>query len=101
MRYKNYTNEAIYELERQRIMEDDSKDPEYECENGCTGAPIYNAEGRLLCEDCLIEEVRKTFTSMLLSEDDDDFPCKIIKDIIDDFSDSEILTYIECRYEKV
>ena len=101
MRYKNYTNEAIYELERQRIMEDDTYDPDSVCENGCSGTPIYNAEGRLLCQDCLIEEVRNTFTSMLLSEDDEDFPCKIIKDIIDDFSDSEILTYIECRYEKV
>ena len=82
-------------------MEDDTYGPDCVCENGCAGSPIYNAEGRILCEDCLIEEVRKTFTSMLLSEDDEDFSCKIIKDIIDDFSDSEILTYIECRYEKV
>ncbi len=100
MRYKNYTNDAIYELERQRTMEDEY-DPNFSCENGCVGSPLYNAEGRILCEDCLIEEVRTTFTSMLLSEDDDDFSCKIIKDIIEDFSDAEILTYIENRYEKV
>ena len=100
MRYKNYTNDAIYELERQRTMEDEF-DPDFSCENGCSGKPLYSAEGRILCEDCLIEEVRNTFTSMLLSEDDEDFSCKIIKDIIEDFSDAEILTYIEKRYEKV
>lgn len=101
MRYKNYTNDAIYELERQRLNSDSESDPDFSCENGCTGLPIYNADGRILCEDCLIEEVRNTFTNMLLSEDDDDFSCKIIRDIIEDFSDSEILTYIENRYEKV
>ena len=37
----------------------------------------------------------------LMGFDDEDFACKIIRDIIDDFSDSEILTYIESRYEKV
>ena len=101
MRYKNYTNDAIFELERQRTLSDDERNPDYVCENGCTNSPLYNRDGRIFCEDCLIEEVRNTFTSMLLSEDDEDFACKIIRDIIDDFSDSEILTYIESRYEKV
>ena len=73
MRYKNYTNDAIFELERQRTLLDDELNPDYICENGCTNSPLYNIEGRIFCEDCLIEEVRNTFTSMLLSEDDEDF----------------------------
>ena len=55
-----------------------------------------------MCEDCLIDEVRSEFEKLLRSEDENDnFSVDIIKDIISDFSDSEILTYIENRYDKI
>lgn len=102
MQYKNYSNDALYELERQRTM-DYSNAYEYGlvCENGCSNNVLYNADGRILCEECLIDEVRKTFMQLLDSEDDENISFAIIRDIVSDFSDSEILTYIENRYEKV
>ncbi len=103
MRYKNYTNEAIYELERQRTMNYGICDDEGRCcENGCGNNTLYDVGGRTLCEDCLIDEVRSEFEKLLRSEDENDnFSVDIIKDIISDFSDSEILTYIENRYDKI
>ena len=103
MRYKNYTNEAIYELENQRIGDyNNVEDNETYCENGCFNSVIYNVDNRFLCQDCLIEEIRDTFNNILASEDDENnFTSEIIKDIISDFSDSEILTYIENRYDKI
>lgn len=102
MQYKNYTDDALYELERQRTMDyANAYDDELVCENGCSNRVLYNAEGRILCEDCLIDEVRKTFMQLLDSEDEENISFSIIRDIVSDFSDSEILTYIENRYEKV
>lgn len=101
MRYKNYTNDAIYELENQRIG-DYNDAPTLYCQNGCYNNTLYKVNGQILCEDCLIEDVRNAFTSIFSSEDDENnFSNEIIKDIISDFSDSEILTYIENRYDKV
>ena len=100
MRYKNYTNDAIYELENQRIGNYDDTNS-FSCENGCYNNTLYRVNGQILCEDCLIEEVRNSFTSVFSAEDDENsFSNEIIKDIISDFSDSEILTYIENRYDK-
>ena len=101
MRYKNYTNEALYELENQRIGEYDDTNF-LSCQNGCHNTTLYNVDGQILCEDCLIEEIRNAFTTIFSSDDDENnFSNEIIKDIISDFSDSEILTYIENRYDKV
>ena len=101
MRYKNYTDEAIYELENQRIGEyDDTNDTS--CKNGCYNNTLYMVDNQILCQDCLIEEVRNAFDTVFSSEDDENsFSNEIIKDIISDFSDSEILTYIENRYDKI
>lgn len=102
MRYKNYTDEAVYELERQRTMNygnDFTNTPC--CENGCFSSVLYNADGHIICEECLIENVRNTFMDMLNAEENAGFAAQVIKDIIYDFSDSEILTYIENRYDKI
>ena len=102
MRYKNYTNEAIYELEKQRTMNYGyGEKDDLHCENGCSGSVLYNTDGHIICEECLIEDVRNTFMNMLNTEDDSNFASQIIKDIISDFSDSELLTYIENRYDKI
>ncbi len=100
MVYKNYTNEAMYELERQRTMNYGNINEESLCENGCQSSILYNVEGRILCQDCLIEEVRDTLEQIILNEDES-VCAKIIQDIFSDFSDSEILTYIENRYDKI
>lgn len=102
MRYKNYTNEAICELERQRLMDCDDSNADINCDNGCCNNILYNVNGRILCEECLIEEIRNEFEKIFSSEDDEEnITSEIIKDIISDFSDSEILTYIENRYDKI
>lgn len=102
MRYKNYTNDAIYALENQRIGEyNDVEKDEHTCENGCFNGTLYNIDNHILCQDCLIEEVRNAFFNILNSEEENSFSSEIVKDIISDFSDSEILTYIENRYDKI
>ena len=99
MRYKNYTTDAIYELENQRIGEYDASNS-LSCQNGCYNNTLYKVNDQIFCEDCLIEEVRNAFDTVF-SSDGDNISNEIIKDIISDFSDSEILTYIENRYDKV
>lgn len=101
MRYKNYTTEAIYELENQRTMNYNDTDNDITCDNGCFGKELYSVNGQILCQDCLIDEIRDTFDKILACEDDDSFSAEIIKDIISDFSDTEILTYLENRYDKI
>lgn len=103
MRYKNYSNEALYELERQRTSDYGNFDTEGQrlCENGCSSGVLYRVGESLFCEDCLIDEVRGEFERLAESEEENGAPsAELIKDIISDFSDSEILTYIENRYEK-
>lgn len=102
MRYKNYTTEALYELERQRTADYGNSEEERTCcDNGCTNDVLYTVGDRILCEECLIDEVRSEFERLFFSDDEtDNFSTEIIKDIISDFSDSEILAYIENRYEK-
>ena len=103
MRFKNYTNEAIYELEHQRTGNYGNlyEESETVCENGCINNTLYMIDKRVLCEECLIEEVRNCLIEALEKEDELTLGIQIAKDIVSDFSDSEILAYIENRYDKI
>lgn len=102
MRFKNYTHDAIRELEHQRMEGfSDQQGQDSFCDNGCSGTVLFDIGDRVLCEDCLIEEVRETLSELICPEETDSAACKVIQDIVSDFSDSEILTYIENRYEKL
>ncbi len=100
MRLKNYTKEAVLELERQRDA--CCNTDEYAlCDNGCSGNVVFEVYGNTLCPDCIIEDVRNTLAELLPPEDSGDAAADILNDIFSDFSDTEILTYIENRFEKL
>ena len=107
MRYNNYTNDAIYELERQRTYNYgvDYEREAYDdgCEQcGSNKKTIFKINSHMLCEDCACNALRDSFedfepTSYPFGIDAE----RIFKQITDDFSDSELLSYIENVYEKI
>lgn len=105
MRYNNYTNDAIYELERQRTLNYGNNYNDYtmvECEN-CTASEktIFKIGNRLLCEDCICNYLRDCFEEIeFISDANNVDVCEIFKNIIYDFTDSELITYVENLYEK-
>ena len=106
MRYNNYTDDAIYELERQRtynygegfsISED-----EVSCDKcGTKNKTIFITDSHRLCEDCICDALRESFEdfSPIASPFGVDIE-KIFKNITEDFSDTELLSYVENIYEK-
>ena len=108
MYYKNYSHQAVLELERQRTQAyDDSyqthTDDDICCEEcGSSSKKLYDINSHLLCGDCICDSLREVYASInqnitVLNIDALD----ILKDIISDFSDNELLCYVENRYDKV
>ena len=108
MYYKNHSQEAVLELERQRIQayEDTYQMKNYNdefCEEcGSSLKNLYNINSHLLCGDCICDSLREVYASInqnmtVLNIDALD----ILKDIISDFSDNELLCYVENRYDEV
>ena len=107
MYYENFTESAVLELERQRtqaykdiyqINKNDDKCCE-EC--GSSLKKMYNVASHLLCEDCICDSLREVYATIeqnitILNID----AIGILKDIISDFSDSELLCYVENRYDE-
>lgn len=101
MRLNSYTRDALTELERQRDTDYGNTEDCPLCDNGCSDSTVFDVYGRTLCPDCIIEEVRTCLTELLPPEDSGEPSGDILNDIFSDFSDSEILTYIENRFEKL
>lgn len=106
MHYKNYTQEAIYELERQRTgnygMDYEYEHSEVECELCKTEENnLYEVNSHIYCGECICDMLRELFYSAaqgLKNEEIDAF--SVLNDIISDFSDNEILCYVENIYER-
>lgn len=106
MRYNNYTNDAIYELERQRTYNygdgffDDENSPV--CDKcGCCDKTIFITDSHRLCEDCICDTLRDSFEELEPSQTRFGIDAsRIFKNITEDFSDSELLSYVENIYEK-
>lgn len=106
MRYNNYTNDAIYELERQRTYNYAdgfyNEEESAVCDKCGTGnKTIFITDSHRLCEDCICDTLRDSFeefSSQLPSFGID--VERIFKNITEDFSDSELLSYVENIYEK-
>ena len=107
MYYKNYSQEAVLELERQRTQAYEetyqTNNSNDECceECGSSLKKLYNINSHLLCGDCICDSLREVYASInenmtVLNIDALD----ILKDIISDFSDNELLCYVENRYEE-
>lgn len=101
MRIKNHTRDAVLELERQRDADYGNSEEYSVCDNGCASSVIFDVYGKSRCSDCIIEEVRTAFFELLPAEESGNVATDILNDIFSDFSDSEILTYIENRFEKL
>ena len=107
MLYKNYTNDAVSELERQRtgnygsdLFEEDSDIKCCECKNSASS--LFKINSKYYCSDCICELLREIFSDMADECDSYDIGAKdILKDIISDFSDNELLYYVENRYETI
>lgn len=108
MYYKNYTEDAVLELERQRTQtyEDTyqfSKQSNLCCEEcGSSLKKLHNINSHTFCEDCICDSLREVYDSIeqnmtVLNID----ALEILKDILSDFSDNELLCYVENRYEEV
>lgn len=102
MSYKNYTAEAVWALEQQHNADyNEYADENRVCDNGCAGDALFDIYGKILCPDCLIEEVRNLFDELNDADNSQNAAAEILNDIFADFSDAEILTYIENRFEKI
>ena len=107
MYYKNYTQDAVSELERQRTQTYDTyrftEHFDKCCEEcGSSSKKLHKINSRLFCEDCICDSLREVYASIdqnmtVLSMD----ALEILKDILSDFSDSELLCYVENRDEEV
>lgn len=108
MYYKNYSPQAVLELERQRTQ---AYEDTYQINNvndecceecGSSLKKLYNINSHFLCGDCICDSLREVYASIdqnmtVLNIDALD----ILKDIISDFSDNELLCYVENRYDEV
>lgn len=106
MYYNNYSQDAVMELERQRldsyldkycVTESEEKSCE-EC--GTYSKKLHYINSHWLCEDCICDSLREVYAS--INQDITVFnidAIEILKDIIADFSDSELMCYVENRYE--
>lgn len=107
MYYKNYTEDAVCELERQRTQVNenlynfDTQDDEYCEECGSSSKKLHNINSHLLCEDCICCSLRELYAGIeqdmtILNMN----ALEILKNIISDFSDNELMYYVENVYEE-
>ena len=104
MSYYNFTNDAIYELERQRTMNYGTEsDEQQECELcGRDDKSIFIVNSRCICEDCACNELRDAFEDIEPSRTKSEIDAaEIFKRIVDDFTDNELLSYIEDIYVRI
>lgn len=105
MLINNYENYALLELEKQRTNNYGNDIPEYDnytnsicCKCGKT-QNVLDINSCFVCSDCILEMLREEFSQ--LDDDKNIYNINlslILNDIISDFSDSELLSYIENRY---
>ena len=107
MLYKNYTNDAVIELEKQRTdnyasdLFDNGTDVTC-CECKTNRTQLYKINSKYYCSDCICELLREIYSDITHECDSYDIGAdEILKDIISDFSDSELLCYVENKYEKI
>ncbi len=104
MSYYNYTNDAIYELEKQRTMNyGEESDFPKQCELcGRDDKAVFVVNSRCICEDCACNELRDAFEDIEPSSTPSGIDAGVIFNrIIDDFTDSELISYIEDVYTRI
>ena len=108
MYYKNNSQKAILELERQRTGNygmDDGYDDYHsvvcdECEKG--GEILFDVNSHIICAGCICDILREEFALVSELMKNTDIDCTtIFNEIISDFSDNELLCYVESIYQKV
>lgn len=107
MLYKNYSNEAILELERKRTG-NYGADCENMASNGyvcaCCGEKtdgIYIVMKNVVCERCICEELRETAKKLFVPKGESGMnTTEILKNIISDIEDNEMMCYVAELYEK-
>lgn len=108
MYYNNDTHQAILELERQRTGNyamdyDDDCIYKKECDE-CSkhGEYLFNVNSHVICSECICEILREEFSKVVENFQNDTVDCStIFSEIISDFSDNELLCYVESIYPKV
>lgn len=105
MYYKNYTQDAVLELERQRTMPYEASynnQSEHYCRECGSSSKLHKINSHYLCEDCICNSLREVYAGIeenmtVLSID----ALEVLKNIISDFSDNELIYYVENLYEDV
>ncbi len=107
MLYENYSQKAIYELERQRTgnygYDIEEYEPEFECKECKTHTGMFfEINSEYYCADCVCDYLREQFSKFShLSGNEMLDSGEILNEIISDFSDNELLSYIESKYQRI
>ena len=106
MYYKNYSLNAVIELEKQRTGnygEDYEKEfSDIQCEEcGTHSGRFFDINSHIYCSECILDLLRTEFEKAgnIMSEKID--AGDVLQDIISDFSDNEILCYVENKYPEI
>ena len=106
MIYKNYSQKALYELEKQRTCDYDfyeENEESYICDE-CRGEDdiFFEVDSKKYCSCCLCDYLREQFSKFANQCDEGLIDsAQILNDIISDFSDNELICYIENRYKRI
>lgn len=107
MLYENYSNEAILEMEGQRTG-NYGADIENMASNrsicACCGGKadkLYIVVKNMMCERCICEEMRKAAKKLFVPKGERGMNAtEILKNIISDVEDDEMMCYVAELYEK-
>lgn len=105
MYYKNYTEDAVLELERQRTSPYETSynnQGELYCKECGSYSKLHKINSQYLCEECICNSLREVYAgiegNMTVYSID---ASEVLKNIISDFSDNELIYYVENLYEDV
>ncbi len=107
MIYQNTTEDAVMALERHRTQNYGNEylnSTEDEVCDICQRPSdvVFKIRNHNLCKNCVCDSLRELYARIELNMTENEIEAEeILKDIIDDFSDSELLCYVEARYEKI
>lgn len=105
MLYNNNSINAVLEMERQRTGNygEDFENAYMDsvCENcSDTNSQLFDFNSHVFCQECILEYFRDKFADIPEIMPDTE-ASQLLSDIVSDFSDNELLCYIENRYRKI
>ena len=103
MIYDNYSQNSILEMEKHKTDNYgfDMSEPAVFCDEcRISDGDFYEFNSEILCSDCMCDLVREKIATVKYEDEDSQFH-ELICDIMSDFSDNELLYYIENIFKKI